>query len=66
MAGRRVIDFLAIMPAAVPGIFFGIGYATAFNQRWLDWLDAGLDHHLDDLLEHPGGLPRRYGRTGAN
>ena len=40
--GRRVVDFLAIMPAAVPGIFFGIGYATAFNQRWLDWLDRGV------------------------
>jgi iron(III) transport system permease protein len=39
--GRRIVDFLAIMPAAVPGIFFGIGYATAFNQRWLDWLDRG-------------------------
>jgi iron(III) transport system permease protein len=39
--GRRVVDFVAIMPAAVPGIFFGIGYATAFNQRWLDWLDRG-------------------------
>ncbi len=39
--GRRVIDFIAILPAAVPGIFFGIGYATAFNQRWLDWLDRG-------------------------
>ncbi len=39
--GRRVVDFLAILPAAVPGIFFGIGYATAFNQRWLDWLDRG-------------------------
>ncbi|MEP7199799.1 MAG: iron ABC transporter permease, partial [Chloroflexota bacterium] len=39
--GRRVVDFIAIMPAAVPGIFFGIGYATAFNQRWLDWLDRG-------------------------
>jgi iron(III) transport system permease protein len=25
----------------VPGIFFGIGYATTFNQRWLDWLDRG-------------------------
>jgi iron(III) transport system permease protein len=39
--GKRLIDFLAIMPAAVPGIFFGIGYAVAFNQRWLDWLDRG-------------------------
>jgi iron(III) transport system permease protein len=37
--GRNAIDFLAIMPAAVPGIFFGIGYATTFNQKWLDWLD---------------------------
>ncbi len=39
--GRSFVDFLAIAPAAVPGIFFGIGYATAFNQRWLDWLDRG-------------------------
>lgn len=39
--GRRLIDFLAIMPAAVPGIFFGIGYATAFNQRAFDWIDRG-------------------------
>ncbi len=39
--GRRVVDFVAIMPAAVPGIFFGIGYLAAFNERWLDWIDRG-------------------------
>ncbi len=39
--GKRAVDFIAIMPAAVPGIFFGIGYATAFNQRIFDWLDRG-------------------------
>jgi iron(III) transport system permease protein len=39
--GRRIVDFLAIAPAAVPGIFFGIGYATTFNQPWLSWLDRG-------------------------
>jgi iron(III) transport system permease protein len=39
--GRGVVDFIALAPAAVPGIFFGIGYATTFNQRWLDWLDRG-------------------------
>ncbi|HVR89253.1 MAG TPA: iron ABC transporter permease [Candidatus Limnocylindria bacterium] len=39
--GRRVFDFLLILPAAIPGIFFGIGYATAFNEPWLDWLDRG-------------------------
>ncbi len=40
--GRNAVDFMAIMPAAVPGLFFGIGYATAFNQRWLDWMDRGM------------------------
>jgi iron(III) transport system permease protein len=39
--GRGIVDFVALAPAAVPGIFFGIGYATTFNQRWLDWLDRG-------------------------
>src|SRR5256885_4772490 len=41
-SGRRVLDFLLIMPAAVPGLFFGIGYATAFNEQWLDWLNRGV------------------------
>ena len=40
--GRVAIDFLAIVPAAVPGIFFGIGYATTFNQKWLDWLNRSV------------------------
>jgi iron(III) transport system permease protein len=35
------VDFVAITPAAVPGIFFGIGYAMVANQRWMDWLDRG-------------------------
>jgi iron(III) transport system permease protein len=37
--GRRILDFLLIMPAAVPGLFFGLGYVTAFNGTWLDDLD---------------------------
>ena len=44
--GRRALDFLLIMPAAVPGIFFGIGYLTAFNQPWTDDL-AGLFGQTD-------------------
>jgi len=36
--GRKIFDFLLIMPAAIPGIFFGIGYLTAFNQPWSDQL----------------------------
>ena len=39
--GRGVVDFVAIMPGGGARIFFGIGYATTFNQRWLDWLDRG-------------------------
>ena len=40
--GARALDVLLIMPAAIPGLFFGIGYATAFNEPWLDWLDRGV------------------------
>jgi iron(III) transport system permease protein len=40
--GARILDLLLIMPAAIPGLFFGIGYATAFNEAWLDWLDRGV------------------------
>jgi iron(III) transport system permease protein len=29
------------MPAAVPGLFFGVGYVLAFNEKWLDWLSSG-------------------------
>jgi len=36
--GRKIFDFLLIMPAAIPGIFFGIGYLSAFNQPWSDQL----------------------------
>ena len=39
--GRGVLDLLLIMPAAVPGLFFGVGYVLAFNERWLDWLSSG-------------------------
>lgn len=40
--GRAALDLLLIMPAAVPGLFFGLGYALAFNEPWLDWLDRGI------------------------
>lgn len=29
---NRFIDFLAILPGAIPGIFLGLGYAIAFND----------------------------------
>ena len=39
--GRQIFDFIVIMPAAIPGIFFGVGYLMTFNQPWLDWVDSG-------------------------
>jgi iron(III) transport system permease protein len=32
MPARRVVDFLCVLPAAVPGVFLGIGYLLAFNR----------------------------------
>lgn len=29
----RILDFLAIIPGAVPGIFLGLGFAVAFNEK---------------------------------
>src|SRR3989475_5858794 len=36
--GRGRLAFLLIMPAAIPGIFFGVGYFTAVHQPWLGLL----------------------------
>jgi iron(III) transport system permease protein len=30
--GRRIVDFLCVLPAAVPGVFLGIGYLLVFNR----------------------------------
>ena len=30
--GRRAVDLLCVLPAAVPGVFLGIGYLLAFNR----------------------------------
>jgi len=32
MPARRIVDFLCVLPAAVPGVFLGIGYLLAFNR----------------------------------
>jgi len=29
---RRVVDFVCVLPAAVPGVFVGIGYLLLFNR----------------------------------
>jgi iron(III) transport system permease protein len=29
---RRIVDFLCVLPAAVPGVFLGIGYLLTFNR----------------------------------
>ncbi|TBL73260.1 ABC transporter permease [Paenibacillus thalictri] len=30
---NRLLDFLAILPGAVPGVFLGLGFAIAFNEK---------------------------------
>ncbi|WP_177238042.1 iron ABC transporter permease [Paenibacillus sp. 1_12] len=30
---NRLLDFLAILPGAVPGVFLGLGFAIAFNEQ---------------------------------
>jgi iron(III) transport system permease protein len=32
MPARRIVDFLCVLPAAVPGVFLGIGYLLVFNR----------------------------------
>jgi len=44
--GRRVLEFLSLLPAAVPGIFFGIGYILAFERRPL----AEITDHASFLI----------------
>jgi iron(III) transport system permease protein len=34
--GRGSLDFFSILPAAIPGVVFGIGYSLAFNSPPLD------------------------------
>jgi iron(III) transport system permease protein len=33
---RKLVDFVCILPAALPGIFLGIGYSISFTRRPLD------------------------------
>ncbi len=33
---RKFVDFTCILPAAIPGIFFGIGYSIAFTRPPID------------------------------
>jgi iron(III) transport system permease protein len=39
---RRFVDFVCILPAALPGIFFGMGYAIAFTRPPLDLYGTGV------------------------
>lgn len=34
---NRFLDFLAILPGAIPGIFLGIGFSMAFNAKPFQW-----------------------------
>jgi iron(III) transport system permease protein len=40
--GKKVLDFVAILPAAIPGVFFGIGYSLSFNVPPFDLYGTSL------------------------
>jgi|Deesub1362A_J573_1020465.scaffolds.fasta_scaffold02417_5 iron(III) transport system permease protein len=31
-SGKRVLDFLSLLPAAIPGVFLGVGFLLSFNS----------------------------------
>jgi iron(III) transport system permease protein len=41
-AGKKTLDFIAILPAAIPGVFFGIGYSLSFNTPPIDLYGTSL------------------------
>ena len=38
---NKFLDFLAILPGAIPGMFLGIGFVMAFNGGWLSLSGTG-------------------------
>lgn len=38
---NKILDFIAILPGAIPGVFLGIGFAMAFNAKPLDLSGTG-------------------------
>jgi len=42
VAGHRFIDFVSMLPAALPGVFIGIGYSIAFNRPPIDLYGTAL------------------------
>lgn len=36
LPGRQVLDFLAVLPGALPGVFVGVGFVLAFNAPPLE------------------------------
>ncbi len=58
---RRAMDLCAILPAALPGISFGIGYSIVFGRFPADLYGTSAIIILSPVLEHLHGLPDRHG-----
>ena len=62
LPGSRLVDFLAVLPGALPGVFIGVGFVLAFNAppielagtMWIIVFALGLWH-----------LPTAYQATSA-
>ena len=42
---NRGLDFMAVLPGALPGMFLGIGYLMAFNKGFLKVDRVGMDYY---------------------
>jgi iron(III) transport system permease protein len=60
--GRKFLDFLAILPAAIPGTFMGIGYILAFNNPPLVLTGTGAIILLNMMVR---SLPVGYRTASA-
>lgn len=59
---NKVLDFLAILPAAIPGVFFGIGYSLSFNVPPFDLYGTSLIIILSMIFWNiPIGYQTAYG-----
>ena len=64
---NKFLDFLAVLPSAVPGMFLGLGFVIAFNtppcQTNRDWLYHGVS---PDVLESSNLLLGKCSRHSTN
>jgi iron(III) transport system permease protein len=63
LPGRQVLDFLAVLPGALPGVFVGVGFVLAFNRPPLELVGTVWILAIALAFWH---LPMGYQAAAAN